>query len=80
MISGLWIVFHLFPPNQVRSDTSTTKTLELTFDNRSVALKIVSYDPDKVGPPRRRTPAFLPSACCVALTCVSCRVSCRAVC
>lgn len=34
----------------VRSDTSTTKTMELTFDNRPVALKIVSYDPDKVDP------------------------------
>ena len=42
----------------MRSDTSTTKTMELTFDNRPAALKIVSYDPDKVGTPRRRTPAF----------------------
>jgi len=73
--------FTFVSPNQVRSDTSTTKTMELTFDNRPVALKIVSYDPDKVGTPRRRTPAFLPSACCVALTCVSCRVvPCRLSC
>lgn len=35
--------------------------MELTFDNRPVALKIVSYDPDKVGTPRR-TPAFSLSA------------------
>jgi hypothetical protein len=33
---------------QITSDTSSTKVMHLTFDNRPVSLKIVNYD-DKIG-------------------------------